>query len=317
MEGHPLFNRLKKRYSHLKKWALHQQLTCFRVYEKDLTEYPFILDWYDGSVVVWIYDRKKDDTDALKEAFELEIIDIIKGVFSVQRDQIFIKTRGVQKGLQTQYKKLSKKNIIKTVQEFGHSFEVNVSDYLDTGIFLDHRNTRKWVQAHSLQKRVLNLFAYTGTFSVYAAIGGAYSTTTVDLNPTYSEWTRRNFKLNTIEEGSSHRILTDDVREFLKHEQSRKSYDLIICDPPTFSNSKRTALGHFSVDEDQSEIITLCLAILNSKGHLIFSTNSRGFKLKEAPYLSSCKIQELTPQSIPNDFQDKQIHRCWKFTKEG
>ncbi|VAW30814.1 23S rRNA (guanine(2445)-N(2))-methyltransferase / 23S rRNA (guanine(2069)-N(7))-methyltransferase, partial [hydrothermal vent metagenome] len=226
-----LVNRLRKRQRHLRKWASRNDISCYRLYERDIPEFPLIVDWYDGEAVVWLYERKGDEDNG---TWQTEALNQIQEGLNLTPSQLFVKTRARQRGLQQQYQKYGQQKHIRLVQEQGLTFELNLSDYLDTGLFLDHRNTRKMVQMEADGKRVLNLFAYTGSFSCYTAIGGAKSTTTVDLSKKYCAWAVRNLQHNDIHVGKQHRVIAQDCWQFLAKE--KRSYDLIICDPPTFSN---------------------------------------------------------------------------------
>jgi 23S rRNA (cytosine1962-C5)-methyltransferase len=304
-----LTNRLQKRMRHLRKWANRHDISCYRLYERDIPEFPLIVDWYDGEAVVWLYERNSEDDNAWHE----DALNQIQAALEITPRQIFVKTRAVQRGLQQQYERFGEQGHIRLVQEHGLTFEVNLSDYLDTGLFLDHRPTRVLVQTDAVRKRVLNLFAYTGSFTIYAAAGGAKATTTVDLSKNYCGWAVRNLKHNGIRESDQHRVIADDCFRFLAADN--RSYDLIVCDPPTFSNSKRMTRGSFSVDRDHPELIQACLARLARGGTLIFSTNSRGFQLAEAPLPRGFGAREITAQTIPEDFRNDKIHRCWRIEK--
>ena len=304
-----LANRLQKRFRHLRKWASRNDISCYRLYERDIPEYPLIVDWYDGEAVVWLYTRNNDDDETWHE----DALSQIQDALELTPRQIFVKTRAKQRGLQQQYERFGEQEHVKLVQEQGLTFEVNLSDYLDTGLFLDHRQTRAMVRDEAAGKRVLNLFAYTGSFTVYATAGEAKATTTVDMSKNYCDWAERNLQHNGFHPGKQHRFIAQDCWQFLAEE--KRSYDLIVCDPPTFSNSKRMARSSFSVDRDHPELIQACLARLASGGTLIFSTNSRGFKLDKAALPRGFTAQELTPQTIPEDFRNDKIHRCWRIEK--
>ncbi|WP_420630794.1 class I SAM-dependent methyltransferase [Candidatus Leptofilum sp.] len=304
-----LANRLRKRMRHLRKWASRNDISCYRLYERDIPEFPLIVDWYDGEAVVWLYARSKDDN----EAWQQDALTQIGEALALSPRQIFVKTRSRQRGLRQQYERFGQKGHVRLVQEQGLTFEVNLSDYLDTGLFLDHRQTRAMVRDEAAGKRVLNLFAYTGSFTVYAAAGKAKATTTVDLSKKYCDWARRNLQHNGFRPDRRHRVVAQDCWQFLV--EDKRSYDLIVCDPPTFSNSKRMARSAFAVDRDHPELIHACLARLASGGTLIFSTNSRGFKLDESALPHAFAAHELTPQTIPEDFRNDKIHRCWRIEK--
>ncbi len=309
-----LANRLRKRQRHLRKWATRHDVSCYRLYERDIPEYPLIADWYDGEAVVWLYERGRDRDEGALSNWHTEALNEIQEALNLSPSQIFLKTRARQRGLQQQYEKYGQQKQIRLVQEQGLTFEVNLSDYLDTGLFLDHRNTRKMVRAEADEQRVLNLFAYTGSFSCYAAIGGAKSTTTVDLSKKYCAWAERNLQHNGIRVGVQHRVIAPACWQYLA--QEKRSYDLIICDPPTFSNSKRMARASFSVNRDYAELLQACLKRLARNGSLIFSTNSRGFRLETAVLPQNLITTEISQQTIPQDFRNNKIHRCWRIQKK-
>ncbi len=303
-------NRLLKTFKHRNKWAKKQNISCFRLYDKDLPDVPCIVDYLDGDLVVWAYARTKDDLEALTLSFEESLIRAIKDVFPDA--SVHLKRRYKLKGLQTQYEKLEQGSHIKTIEECGITFELNLSDYVDTGLFLDHRKARDIVKKQAKGKRVLNLFAYTGSFTCYAIAGGASETVTLDLNPTYSEWTRRNFKLNNTVESDAHKILTEDCMRYLRETQHKESFDIIICDPPTFSNSKRSQTNAFSVNEDYVELIDLCMRYLKKDGVLYFSCNSRSFILDESK-LGSLLIRDISGLTRSEDFKGSKAHRSWEL----
>lgn len=261
------------------------------------------MDWIDGDIVVWAYGEL--DPTPLQHA-------ICEGL-GVQPPDIHFKYRGKQKGLQTQYTKLGQKHAIKTVQERGILFEVNLSDYLDTGLFLDHRNARHMIQEAAYQKRILNLFAYTGSFTCYAINGFASKTTTVDLNPNYCAWAKRNLTLNGWGDSQDHTIVQSDCIRFLNH--CRDTYDIIICDPPTFSNSKRGSTETFSVNEDYVSLIQKCERILSDDGFIFFSTNSTSFRLDESQLPARLSANATTAKTIPEDFKGSKIHQSWILSR--
>lgn len=306
-----LANRLKKRYKHLAKWARRQNIDCFRIYHRDIPEYPLTIDWYAGNVVIWIWESPKSLRRGFQEAIEAEIAEGLE----IDLSTLFIKDRRRQKGSQ-QYEKMESENFTDIVHEFGLKFEVNLSDYLDTGLFLDHRMTRKMVAEDAADKSLLNLFAYTGAFSVHAAAAGA-RTTTVDMSNTYLQWGERNFTLNEIAP-TAHSFIQRDCLAFLREEAATtKRYDIIVCDPPTFSNSKRMDRRFFAVDKDYPELINGCLKLLTPGGQLFFSNNSTKFKLDAERIASGALIKEISKQTISEDFRHGGgNHRCWKIQKE-
>jgi len=308
-----LANRLRKRQKHLRKWARRSGVTCYRLYERDIPEYPLIVDWYDGEVVLWLYDRTRDETPEEAEAWRIQAHDEIKAGLDLTDAQIYVKAREIQRG-NAQYERLEQEGTVRIVEEQGLRFEVNLSDYLDTGLFFDHRNTRALVRDLSAGRSVLNLFAYTGSFTCYAMAGGAAMTRTVDLSRTYCDWALRNLHHNGFDPGTDHRVIPADCLVFLKEEiQSGAGYDLIVCDPPTFSNSKRMRESSFDVARDYARLIADCAMLLNDGGDLFFSTNARGFKIDEEMLPAGLTVTELTPQSLPEDFRNKRIHQCWRL----
>ncbi len=311
MDKTPLIKRLQKRFKHLNKWARKQGLTCFRVYHRDIPEFPCAVEYMDGDVVCWIYDRTRDETDEEKELFQSAVKEAVAEAFELPQSQIFFKGRQVQKGLTSQYEKLDEQSKTKVVEEAGLNFELNLSDYLDTGLFLDHRQTRALCRDLSHGKHVLNLFAYTGSFSVYARAGGAASTMTVDLSSTYVDWAKRNMDQN-FPARPEDQFMVDDCLIFLKEETER--YDLIICDPPTFSNSKKMEQT-FSINHDYVELLHDCLDRLNPNGTILFSTNSRTFKLDAAVFPTDVQVKEITTQTVPEDFKGTRIHRCFRLDR--
>lgn len=305
-----LANRLQKRMRHLRQWARRHDISCYRLYARDIPEYPLIMDWYDGESVVWLYARGKE-SEVEAAVWHQNALSQIQAALNLTPHQIFVKVRARQQGLQQQYQRFGQRKHVRLVQENGLTFEVNLSDYLDTGLFLDHRQTRAMVQAEATNKRVLNLFAYTGSFSVYATAGGAKSTTTVDISKNYCAWAERNLQHNGFQPGKQHRVLAQDCWRFLATD--KRNYDLIICDPPTFSNSKRMKRASFAVNRDHPELIQACLKRLATGGTLLFSTNSRNFKLADTTVPHKFIATEITAQTIPEDFAKDPIHRCWRI----
>lgn len=311
MDGSALIHRIQKRLKHLSKWARKNNISCFRVYHRDIPEFPCAIDMLDGDIVCWIYDRKRDESLEQQEAFQTLVKEAVAEAFGRPQSEIFFKGRHVQKGLENQYEKLGGESVTKQVQESGLSFELNLSDYLDTGLFLDHRPTRVLCRDLAKGKRVLNLFAYTGSFSVYARAGGASAITTVDLSRHYIDWAQRNMAQNFPERPEDQFVVADCLR-YLKDTQ--ETFDLIICDPPTFSNSKKMN-ETFAINTHHVELITDCLNRLNPEGLLFFSTNSKTFKCQTQAFPDNILIKEITNQSIPEDFKGTGIHRSYRIEK--
>lgn len=313
-----LANRLRRTYRHLRKWARRTDVTCFRLYEKDIPDQPLIVDWYDGRALVYAMHRKKDETPQAREAWLEEVEAEVREGLDVTDETLFFKERRRQKG-PDQYRKEAEERQEFVVGEQGHRFWVNLSDYHDTGLFLDHRNTRKIVEGEAAGKRpdgrpcgrFLNLFAYTGSFTVYAACGGAAHTTSVDISNTYLQWARRNFELNGLDPRTNDLVRADVLAWLPEAVRAGRRFDLIVCDPPTFSNSKKMR-GFLDVGEQHPELINDCLRLLSPGGALYFSTNFRGFKLNE-PALLPCALEEITARTVPEDYRNKKIHRCWRI----
>lgn len=309
-------NRLQKNIKKIGKWLKRQDIHCYRVYDADLPEYAIAIDVYQGAKT-WLNVQEYQAPKTISQEKALlrlsSAVNEIARVFALPKEQIHLKTRSKQKGID-QYEKLANQGIFETVEEYGAFFYVNFEDYLDTGLFLDHRPMRLKIQQQAKNKHFLNLFAYTGTASVHAAIGGASSTTTVDMSNTYLDWAQRNMELNKNQ--SSNQFIRADCIEWLKAEANKtelvKTYDLIFLDPPTFSNSKRME-NNLSIQEDHVELIKHATKLLSSNGILYFSTNFRRFKL-DIESLSDLKIKDITAQSIPEDFsRTPRIHYCWEI----
>jgi 23S rRNA (cytosine1962-C5)-methyltransferase len=224
---------------------------------------------------------------------------------------VVIKLRLRQRG-KSQYERLVDDAPSFTVGERGLRFEVNLRRYLDTGLFLDHRDTRQWVREHAAGRTFLNLFAYTGSFSVYAAAGGARRTVTVDMSHTYQAWSRRNLAHNRLDDTERHSFVQADVLEFLdRMRQAGARFDLIVLDPPSFSNSKRMR-ETFDVQRDHVELLRRTLALLAPGGDLLFSNNRKGFRL-DAQIAELADVDEITAQTVPQDFRRHAPHRCWRM----
>ncbi len=324
-----LADRLAKRMKHLAKWGRKQGISCFRLYERDIPEYPLILDWYgdeaaadlahEGDVVVWFQDRKKDETFEQSLAYRREVEDDIRTGLEIDASRIHLKYRGRQrdeKGGREQYERLDTKKREKVVEEHGSRFVVNLSDYLDVGLFLDHRPTRHSVRERAKGKRVLNLFAYTGAFSVHARAGGATETTTVDMSKTYLDWYERNLVENGFALNSNHVSIHADCLQWLEEQSpDRMRFDVIICDPPTFSNSKRMKADSFAIQRDHSDLILRLTEFVAPGGEIFFSTNARGFTLNESAIPEGFGIREISNRSVPEDFRNRRIHRCWRIAE--
>lgn len=306
----PFGNRIRKNYRHIRKWAKRTNTNCFRIYDREIREYPLAIDFYDGRYCVQYFSRTRDQEEAPDELV-IEIQELLAKIFGAPPESIFWRTRARNKETR-QYEKREASEEFFTVLEYGVKFKVNLRDYLDTGLFLDHRETRQMVASIANGKRLLNLFAYTCSFSVHAAMAGASFTKSVDMSNTYTEWGRDNFILNQLPL-ENHEIVRADCMRFLEDElQSGLKYDLIVIDPPTISRSKKmTQL--FDIQQDYVFLLSSALKLLNPGGTIFFSTNSRRFVLDTALF-PSATITDVSHKTLPIDFQDPKIHRCWKIT---
>ncbi|HBO44928.1 MAG TPA: SAM-dependent methyltransferase [Planctomycetaceae bacterium] len=301
--------RLVKRARHLRRWPTRQGITCFRLYERDIPEIPLVVDRYEDCLHIAEFDRPHERTVA-EHADWLDLMARTAArVLDVDPKRVFFKRRQRQRGT-SQYERVGDQGRTFVVGEGGLRFEVNLSDYVDTGLFLDHRITRSMVRDAAAGKRFLNLFGYTGSFTVYAAAGGAVSTTTVDLSNTYLDWARHNMGLNEFA-GPEHRFVRDDGLSFV--ESCRDTFDLAVVDPPTFSNSKRTE-QYWDIQRDYSALLRALLSRMSPGGVVYFSTNFRRFKFDPA-VLQGATAREISRQTVPPDFRNQRIHRCWRIVR--
>lgn len=304
----PFVNCIRKNYRHIRKWAKRTQTNCFRIYDRQMHHYPLAIDFYAGRYCIQFFSPNRDDPDPPRALIE-EVEGVLEKLFQANPETIYWRSR-IKRAKSQQYEKAGSCKEFFQVLEYGVKFRVNLRDYLDTGIFLDHRQTRQIVASQAQGRRVLNLFAYTCSFSVHAAINGAIFTKSVDMSNTYTDWGRENFLLNGISL-KNHPIVRDDCLKFLN--QEREKYDLIIIDPPTISRSKKMD-QMFDVQIDYPELISKAIDLLNPEGVLFFSTNSRKFIFDDSLF-PRCSIQEISKNTLPIDFHDPKIHRCWKFLR--
>jgi 23S rRNA (guanine2445-N2)-methyltransferase / 23S rRNA (guanine2069-N7)-methyltransferase len=307
--AHGLRNRLKKNQRKLGPWLKKEHVTCYRLYDADLPDYAAAIDVYEAEDMrlhVQEYEAPKSIDEGKAKRRLSELLSVLKIDFDVPSDNIYLKQRRRQKG-QSQYEKVADAEVFHEVQEGSAKFRVNFEDYLDTGLFLDHRPLRQMMFEQSRDKTLLNLFAYTGAISVQAALGGA-KTTTVDMSNTYLDWAKANFRLNHIDL-NEHEFLRADCIAWLDQRHDER-YDLVVLDPPSFSNSKKME-GLLDVQKDHVTLIRQCIDLLTPGGTLYFSNNLRGFKL-DASALDDLEVEEITHKTVPPDFQQrKHIHRCW------
>lgn len=346
-------NRLKKKYRELRKWARKNKISCYRLYDKDIPEIPVSLDVYeflpenihnakqcieftlkqngriaanDATVepeiaerrfaVLYLYERPYEKEEDEEELWLSEMAEAAAEVLGIPVDHIVKKERKPQKG-SNQYEKKYAKNIIKgNVQEQNQIFKIDLSTYLDTGLFFDHRPLRAKIRENAGGKRVLNLFCYTGSFSVYAAEGGASYVESVDLSNTYLSWAKDNLRLNGFSDAEKYVFTKADVIEWLEkksaHIAEDKKFDIIILDPPTFSNSKSTE-NILDINRDWPALVENCVKMLNSNGTLYFSTNSTKLSFDEAKLPKNTECSDETKNSVPKDFEGTKCHRLWKI----
>ncbi|MCQ8104397.1 bifunctional 23S rRNA (guanine(2069)-N(7))-methyltransferase RlmK/23S rRNA (guanine(2445)-N(2))-methyltransferase RlmL [Methylomonas sp. SURF-2] len=310
-------NRLRKNLKKIGKWAKQHQVNCYRLYDADLPEYAVAVDIYQGEQI-WVnvqeYESPKTiDPAKANQRLAGAMLEIPK-VLGIPKEQVFLKIRRKQKSTD-QYEKQGDSGRFHAVEEGGCKFWVNFEDYLDTGLFLDHRPIRLLIQQQAKGKRFLNLFAYTGSASVHAAMGGAASSVTVDMSNTYLDWAKCNFDLNGIR--GDHKLIRADCLVWLAKQAAAKPaprFDLIFLDPPTFSNSKKMD-DAFDVQNDHVTLLKNAAALLAPGGVLYFSTNFRRFKMDTAA-LAGLNIEDISASTIPEDFaRDRKIHFCWRISR--
>ena len=305
--------RLAKRKKHLAKWARRQGIEAYRIYDRDIPEIPLAIDLYGEWLHAAEYDRPHARTEIEHDIWLDRVMEAAASELGVMPNRTFLKRRSRTRG-HSQVEKVGERKAVVRVREGGLIFEVNLSDYLDTGLFLDHRTTRSMVRAEAAGKRVLNLFCYTGSFSVYAAAGGAVETTSVDLSNTYLEWTRTNLAANGFTDAGRHRTVRDEARAFLEHRARRneRPFDLVVVDAPTFSRSARSETP-WDVQKDHAALLSAVRENLADGGVAYFSTNFRRFKLDEPAVARHFTIREISHRTIPEDFRNDRIHRCWRL----
>jgi 23S rRNA (cytosine1962-C5)-methyltransferase len=300
-------NRLQKNARHLGRWAEREELTAWRVYDRDVPAFPFVVERYGSKIHLVEYPHRAQ-RGAGGDAVRAEVLQDVVEVLEVTPADVFTKTHTPKAWGREQYARLADGGAALEVREGPLRYWVNLSDRLDTGLFLDHRNTRTRVMGESRGRRMLNLFGYTGAFTVAAAVGGAASTITVDLSATYLEWAERNLELNGVADGR-HGLVRADCLQWLEVTGGgEERWDLVVLDPPAHSTSKAMR-GDFNVQRDQRRLLEATLALLAPGGIVYFSTNYRGFRLE--PERLPATFQELTPRSLPPDIHQRDAHRCW------
>lgn len=303
-------NRLGKNLKHQLKWAKRQNLVAWRIYDRDIPQFPFAIDVYGEHIHLQEYDTGWLMQPEDYQQWLDEVCEAVQFVVGFPKENIHVKQRARQKGT-AQYEKTGTNGNDFIVHENGRAFWVNLDKYLDTGLFLDHRNTRQKIGSIAASKRFLNLFSYTGSFTVYAATGGAIYSETVDLSNTYLDWAKRNFQLNHMDL-NVHQIVRADVFQYLVDAvKQNKQFDLIVLDPPSFSNSKKM-LDILDIQRDQAKLIDGAMRLLAQDGILYFSNNLRSFTLDDAIKVRYA-VKDISKQSVPDDFRNKKIHQCWEI----
>lgn len=303
-----LANRVKKRFKHLYKRYKKQNLEIFRLYDWDIPEIRAVVDWYAGHLVVGEYSREQSIRDWLPHMGKA-----VAESLDVPMENLHLKIRkaGIKEG--TRYQRINTRNQKIPMWERDLQFLVNPSDYVDTGLFSDHRNTRQRVGQMARGKDFLNLYCYTGAFTCYAARGGAASTLSVDRSETAITWVKENLELNKLA-GPSHTQVQQDTFDFLKKAiRQNRSFDLAVVDPPSYSTTRRTE-DHFDVAKDHPTLLNQVFELMRPGATLFFSTNHQNFDLK-TDQLKAVWIKEITDQTIPEDYLNKRkkIHRCWEI----
>ena len=295
-------NRIQKRYRHLSKWAKGQGVHYFRVFDRDIPGVPVMIDSLPKHWLIWVCEHSLNPDD------ETSLLSNIQAALIALKDaKVIVKHRKKRNAIKQSHFQVDEETI---VVEGGLKFQLNLTRYLDTGLFIDHRNTRDYLKTAAKGQRVLNLFAYTGSFSCYALAGGSNFVTSVDLNPTYSEWHKKNCELNGFSK-NQYAIITSDVLQFLKTNKSK--YDMIVCAPPSFSQSKRKGVGLFQIQDHANALINSCFKSLKKGGRILFSTNYRKFNMDKAKGGSTWQTKEITQSLCPKDFEGKWMSRCWEI----
>jgi 23S rRNA (guanine2445-N2)-methyltransferase / 23S rRNA (guanine2069-N7)-methyltransferase len=281
------------------------------LYERDIPEIPLVVDIYEDCLHITEFERPHDRTPA-EHGNWLDLMAESAGkALGISKGNVYFKRRGRQRG-KSQHVKVAETQHRKEVHEGGLKFLVNLADYVDTGLFLDHRLTRQMVREAAVDKVFLNLFAYTGSFTVYAAAGGAKRTVSVDLSRPYLDWAHDNLSLNGLS-GKEHEFIASDVASFIDKHPPGEIYDLVVLDPPTFSNSKRTDQD-WTVQDDASALLIRLMGLVRQGGVVFFSTNFRRFKF-DPQSIPATQVHEISNQTVPEDFRNRRVHRCWRIVR--
>lgn len=304
-------NRIKKNAKLLEKWAQKEGIDSYRIYDADIPEYNVAVDKYLDYVIIQEYMAPATIPEAVTKRRLSDVLLALPSAIGINPNKMIMKTRERQKGA-SQYQKLDERKLELITTEYGAKFKLNLTGYLDTGLFLDHRLTRRLVGQKSKGRRVLNLFSYTGSASVHAALGGAKSVTTVDMSNTYITWAKDNFALNGLQ-GKQYEFVQSDCMQWIR--DCREQYDLIFIDPPTFSNSKRME-DSFDVQRDHVNLLASLVKLLSPTGELVFSNNKRKFKMDiETLTKMNIKVTNIDDITLPMDYKrNPHIHNTWLLT---
>lgn len=303
-----LANRVAKRFEHFFKRYSKQAIDCFRLYDWDIPEVRAVVDWYGGHLVIAEYERRQTG-----EHYLPRLAEAVAEKMLLPMGNIHLKSRrtGVGTEEEPRYERLGKLNERMTVRERHLRFFVNLDDFLDTGLYSDHRDTRLLVKDLAKDKDFLNLYAYTGAFTCAAASGGAKTTTTVDRSATYLDWAKDNLELNGLSSETNF-FSHGDSQSYLEFAfQNEKRFDLAVVDPPSFFRDRTTGAA-FDINVDHPDLLAQVCRVVNPGGTIFFSTNHQRFepRLYDLPAAS---VKEITPGTIPEDYRNRQVHRCWKI----
>jgi len=300
-------NRLKKNLKNLREMVLKEEISCYRLYNRDLPDYNVVIDIYGKDIHIQEYEAPAEINPETAASRRLHIVETIQSFFDINKKNIFFKLRKRQKGKSSQYQKFDKAGTFKIVNEGPCRFLVNLSEYIDTGIFFDHRLTRKYIREQSEGRRFLNLFSYTASATVHAASGKAKKTVSVDSSQTYLRWAEMNLNLNGFST-ETNSLIPEDCIQWLK--KNTDMFEIIFIDPPTFSNSRKTGIT-FSVQKDHPELISLAMSRLTMDGVLIFSNNFNKFKIEES-IIKNFEVKDISRKFISPDCK-RNIFHCWEI----
>ena len=301
-----LSNSVRNKYRHLAKRFRKARIECFRLYDWDSPEIRIVVDWYAGHLVVSEYERAQTGPEYLSQMAQAAA-----SALNVPMENVHIRTRHTNVAGGPRYRRLASKDKRMEVREGELKFLVNLTDFLDTGLFSDHRQTRNIIRKMAEGKEFLNLFAYTGAFTCAAALGNARSTVTVDRSQTYVNWAKDNLELNELWNARHKLVQSDAMKYLVRADQAGTKFDLAFVDPPSFFKEQLTGVD-FDIDRDHPDLINKVLKIMRPGSDLLFSTNHQRFN----PRFDDIKVKEiisLTPKTIPEDYRNRNIHHCWQI----